>query len=107
MKRVLLLVFLMVSLVELDLERYRIYLFCSVAALASLSCNVFMNRRRKAQKAPDALSLESADADSCLSSERGRVVYGSRLSSSEERGGNAVSVRTTLPEVALMHDDST
>lgn len=55
MKRVLLLVFLMVSLVELDLERYRIYLLCSATALASLLCHVLMSRHRKAQKTGGAL----------------------------------------------------
>jgi len=72
MKRVLLLVFLMVSLVELDLERYRIYLFCSTAAVAGLLCNVLMSRR-KARNA-EAQALENAHGDSCLSSERSSEV---------------------------------
>jgi hypothetical protein len=93
MKRVLLLVFLMVSLVELDLERYRIYLFCSAAAFASLFCNVLMSRRRKAQKAPAAHSLESVDGDSCLSTEESEVDYVSPSSSSEHCGENVGSAQ--------------
>lgn len=51
MKRVSILVFLMVSLVELDLERYRIYWFLSIAAFAVLLGNVLLNRRQ-ARHAP-------------------------------------------------------
>ncbi len=107
MKRVLLLVFLMVSLAELDLERYRIYLFCSTAAFASLFCDVLMSRRRKAQKAPETRSLESVDGDSCLSTEESEVDYVSSSSSSEHCEENVGSAQSTLPEIAPMHNDST
>jgi hypothetical protein len=105
MKRVLLLVFLMVSLVELDLERYRIYLFCSTAALAGLLCNVLMSRR-KAQNAPAARALENANGDSCLSTER-KVAYVSRSSPSGDGCENVGSAQNTLREVVLMHNNST
>jgi hypothetical protein len=49
MKRVLLLVFLIISLVELDLERYRIYLFSAIASFALLLGNALM-RRHKVRK---------------------------------------------------------
>ncbi len=65
MKRVLLMVFLMVSLGELELERYRLYLFCSAAALAGLVWNGFANRR-KAHCAPSPRASEAANPE-CLS----------------------------------------
>jgi hypothetical protein len=43
-------VFLIVSLVELALERYRIYLLFSTAGLAGVVCSAFISRRRR-QKA--------------------------------------------------------
>jgi hypothetical protein len=39
-------VFLIVSLVELALERYRIYLLFSTAGLAGVVCSAFISRRR-------------------------------------------------------------
>ena len=51
MKRVLLLVFLIVSLVELAVERDRIYLFFSTAALAGL-VRITLIGRNHAQNAP-------------------------------------------------------
>ena len=50
MKRVMLFVFLIVSLVELDLERYRLYLLCSIASLL-LVFGSELERHRKIQKA--------------------------------------------------------
>ena len=85
MKRVSLLVFLMVSLVELELERYRLYLFCSTAALAGLVCNMLMSRRR-AQNAPKTRAFEKGKEDSgCLSTEQSEVAYASRPHPSEDR----------------------
>jgi hypothetical protein len=107
MKRVLLLVFLMVSLVELDLERYRIYLVCSAAALASLLWNVLMSRHRKAQKTPEALSLESVDRDSSLSTEQSEVVMCRPQVRSEEGCDNVGSAQNTLREAALLNNNST
>ncbi len=40
-------VFLIVSLVELLLERYRIYLIFSTAGLAVVVCSAFISRRRR------------------------------------------------------------
>lgn len=40
-------VFLIVSLVELALERYRIYLLFSTAGLAGVVCSAFISRRRR------------------------------------------------------------
>jgi Flp pilus assembly protein TadB len=83
MKRVLLLVFLMVSLVELDLERYRIYLFCSTAAVAGLLCNLLMSRR-KARNAREAQALENAHGDSLSSKRSSEVACVTRSSRLEE-----------------------
>jgi hypothetical protein len=46
MKRVLLLVWLIVSLVELDWERYRIYLLSSIASLLFVLGSELKRRRR-------------------------------------------------------------
>jgi len=106
MKRVLLLVFLMVSLVELDLERYRIYLFCSTAALAGLLCNVLMSRR-KAKNIPETRALDDANGYSCLSTEQSEVACASRSIPSDDSCENGGSAQNTLREVALMHNKST
>lgn len=107
MKRVLLLVFLMVSLVELDLERYRIYLFCSTAAVAGLLCNILMSRR-KARNAPEAQALESAHRDSGLSGERSSEVANVAHSNPlEDTSQNVGSARGSLREVGPVHNRST
>ena len=51
MKRVLLLVCLIVSLVELDWERYRIYLLSSIASLLFVLGSELTRRRRAQQVA--------------------------------------------------------
>ena len=53
MKRVLLLVCLMVSLVELDWERYRIYLLSSIASLLFVLGSELTRRRRVQQVATE------------------------------------------------------
>ncbi|MGD1077172.1 MAG: hypothetical protein ABR881_02525 [Candidatus Sulfotelmatobacter sp.] len=83
MKRVLLMVFLMVSLGELELERYRLCLFCSAAALAGLVWNGFANRR-KAHCAPSPRASEAANPE-CLSTEQGGVAYAAGPHSLEDR----------------------
>jgi hypothetical protein len=75
MKRVSILVCLMVSLVELDLERHRIYLFLSITALAVLVHNLLVSRR-KAQNARRPGAFETSNRDSgCLSAEQDGVAY--------------------------------
>lgn len=63
MKRVLLLVLLIVSLVELDWERDRIYLLSSLASL-SLVVWTELLRRRKVQKATAVGALTTGDVAS-------------------------------------------
>jgi hypothetical protein len=53
MKRVLLLVCLIVSLVELDWERYRIYLLSSIASLLFVLGSELTRRRRDQQAATE------------------------------------------------------
>lgn len=104
MKRVSILVFLMVSLVELDLERYRIYLFLSLTAFAVLVRNLLVSRRR-AQNPRMPGAFETSNRDSgCLSAEQtgaGSATYRGELRQNFERA-NCSSI-----EEALVHDEST
>ncbi len=107
MKRVSLLVFLMVSLAELGLERYRFYLFCSTAALAGLACNLLMSRR-KAQHAAKARVFEKGKGDSgCVSPQQSELAHESLPRSPEDRCENLEPAHSALGALALMHDKST
>jgi hypothetical protein len=68
MKRVLLLVILIVSLVELDLERYRIYMFFAIADFALLLCYPLM-QRRSVRKAAAIQTVDSGTGVSASLSE--------------------------------------
>jgi hypothetical protein len=104
MKWVSLLVFLMVSLIELELERYRLYLFCSTAALAALVCNVLINRRG-VQNARKTRAFEKGKQDSgCLSPEQSGVAQLSCSLLSEDGGTNDDSANHTLGGAVLMRD---
>jgi len=88
MKRVLLLVLLLVSLVELALERDRIYLLFSTIALGGLVRNGLTDRRR-AQGASELRTLvrvnEAGDGDSaCFSVKQVNGACTSRPHSSED-----------------------
>jgi hypothetical protein len=61
MKRVLLLVLLIVSLVELDWERDRIYLLSSLASLVLVVWSELVRRRRTAEKAITGEALTTAE----------------------------------------------
>jgi len=107
MKRVSLLVFLMVSLIELELERYRLYLFCSTAALAALVCNILINRRG-VQNARKTRAFEKSKEDSgCLSPEQGGVAHISCSLPSEDGGTTDDSANHPLGDAVLMRDTLT
>lgn len=107
MKRVLILVFLIVSLVELDLERYRFYLFLSVAAFAALVRNVRMSRRR-AQNARRSRAFAISERDwGCLSAEQDGVAYAPAPMPPEGNCESVESAHSSLSEEALVHDNST
>lgn len=91
----------------MDLERYRIYLFCSTAAVAGLLCNILMSRL-KARNAPEAQALESAHRDSGLSGERsGEVANVAHSNPLEDTSQNAGSARGSLREIGPVHNRST
>jgi hypothetical protein len=91
MKRVLLLVFLMVSLAELALERDRIYLLFSTAALAGL-VRTSLTSRQLAQSAPKLRAFVRID----------QAGEGASASFSTEQGGAAY---TTTPHVPADHSE--
>jgi hypothetical protein len=71
-------VFLIVSLVELALERYRIYLLFSTAGLAGVVCSAFISRRRR----HNALRIATSTLTEALSkgaSESGSTEQGSAI----------------------------
>jgi len=98
MKRVSILVFLMVSLVELDLERYRIYLFLSIAAFAVLVRNALASRRR-VQNAMERRTLETTNRESgCLSAEQGALACGPDPAPPEDRSEGVEPAQISLKE---------
>jgi len=89
MKRVLLLVFLIISLVGLVLECDRIYLYFSTAALAGL-VRIALTSRQHAQDASQAQALvplcgTGEGISACFSTKQSHVAYTSLPHSSEDR----------------------
>jgi hypothetical protein len=106
MKRVSILVFLMVSLVELDLERYRIYLFLSITAFAVLVRNLIVSRR-KAQNArrPEAFETSNRDSER-LAAEQDGAAYTTGPIPPDDRSESVEPAQSCLREEALVHDNS-
>jgi hypothetical protein len=112
MKRVFLLVCLIVSLVELDLERYRIYLLSSIASLLFVLGSELTRRRRvqqvateRAFKTGEGVSSEASAASS--PSTEYQAGYFEKVEPANAAIGEVASGRTTQddhPERSRMFD---
>jgi len=99
MKRVLLLVCLIVSLVQLDWERDRLYLFSSAASILLILYGE-LTRRKKVQRvaAERVFTPENVSREPCAP----ESVHPGYAVNQIEKGCSSLEIE----EVALMHDNS-
>lgn len=101
MKRVLLLVCLIVSLVELDWERDRIYLLSSTASLLLVLYSELMGRR-KVQRVATARALKTGESDRSDSYVPDSLARDCRADNVEK----VVPTSAAIQEVVLMQNNS-
>jgi hypothetical protein len=100
MKRIMLLVFLIVSLVELDLERYRLYLLCSIASLLLVSGSE-LKRHRKVQEETIERIIKTHEG---FPSET-TVAYPPHPHHPDERSETVQPTAAVMQEVARLRDN--